>query len=149
MDQHIVTESIIVKGDVSTIYAVWSDFGNLPRFMKRIKSVSRTGDRTGHFVMSDPLSKTLEWDAEFTRLERNRRVAWRSVQGGDLTTSGQVILTPLPHDETAVTVTLQYSPQPDHTGEHTVRLFSDPKGQLAADLRRFKGYIERGTHWLS
>jgi uncharacterized membrane protein len=31
MDQHIVTESIIVKGDVSTIYAIWSDFGNLPR----------------------------------------------------------------------------------------------------------------------
>jgi uncharacterized membrane protein len=117
--------------------------------MKRIKSVTRIGDRTSHFIMSDPLSKTLEWDAEMTRLERDRRVAWRSVQGGDLATSGQVILTPLPHDETAVTVTLQYSPRPDHAGEHAVRLFSDPRGQLTADLRSFKGYVERGTHLLS
>jgi uncharacterized membrane protein len=143
MDQHIVTESIIVKGDVNAVYAAWADFVNLPRFMRRIKSITRTGDRTSHWIMSDPLSKTFEWDAEITRLERNRRVAWRSVPGGDLATSAQVILTPLPHDETAVTVTLQYSPRPDHAGEYAVRLFSDPRGELTADLRRFKGYIEQ------
>ena len=143
MDPHIVTESIIVKGDVSAVYAIWADFTNLPRFMEHIKSITPTGDRTSHWIMSDPLSNTLEWDAEITRLERNRRVAWRSMQGGDLATSAQVILTPLPHDETAVTITLQYSPRPDHAGEYAVRLFSDPRGELSADLRRFKGYVER------
>jgi uncharacterized membrane protein len=143
MDQHIVTESIIVKGDASAVYAIWANVANLPQFMNRIKSITPTGDRTSHWIMGDPLSRTLEWDAEITRLEPNRRVAWRSLQGGDLATSAQVILTPLPHDETAVTVTLQYSPRPDHAGEYAVRLFSDPRGELSADLRRFKGYVEQ------
>lgn len=136
-----VTKSIIVKGDVSDVYRLWANFENFPHFMKHIKSVTRTGDRTSHWVMEGPLGRKVEWDAETTRLEENKRIAWNST-GGDIKTSGQVTFNELPNNQTEVTVILQYVPPAGKAGEMVAELFGDLEGKLHEDLRNFKAYAE-------
>jgi len=140
-----VTRDIIVKADVNEVYNTWANFENFPHFMKNIKSITKTGDRTSHWVMEGPLGKDLEWDAETTKLEPNKRIGWNSRDGGDIKTSGQVTFNQLPNGQTQITVTLQYVPPAGKLGELVANLFSHPEKRLEEDLNNFKAYIE-GTH---
>jgi uncharacterized membrane protein len=140
-----VTKATIVKADVGTVYAIWANFEQFPHFMRYIQSIAKTGDRTSHWVMEGPLGKTLEWDAETTRLEPNKRIAWNSREGGDIKTSGQVTFNELAPTQTEITVTLQYVPPAGKLGEVVAKLFSDPEQQLEDDLQNFKTFVE-GTH---
>lgn len=140
-----VTKSIIVRGNISDIYDRWANFETFPHFMKHIKSVKKTGGRTSHWVMEGPLGITLEWDAETTRLEENKRIAWSSkdqTQEGNIKTSGQVTFNALSPEETEITVTLQYVPPAGLPGEVVAELFGDPEGKLVNDLRDFKAQVE-------
>ena len=138
------TKEIIVKSPVADAYAAWANFENFPYFMKYIKSVRKTGDRTSHWVMNGPLGKDVEWDAETTTLDPDRRIAWNSRDNGDITTSGQVVFKELGTDQTHITVTLQYVPPAGKLGEAVAKIFSDPEEQLEEDLHNFKTYIESG-----
>ena len=138
-----VTKSIIVKGAPRALYAMWSDFESFPRFMKPVKRVVKTGDRTSHWIVEGPLGRTIEWDAEATRLEENKRIAWKST-GGDVKTSGQVTFNRMPHHATEITVTLQYSPQ-GKARDVADRLFGGAEKLLEENLRRFKTWAENGA----
>jgi uncharacterized membrane protein len=140
-----VTRDIIVKASADEVYSIWSNFENFPQFMKYIKSITKTGERTSHWVMSGPLGKDLEWDAETTKLEPNKRIAWNSRDGGDIKTSGQVTFNELPQGQTQITVTVQYVPPAGKLGEFVANLFSDPQKRLDEDLQNFKTYVD-GTH---
>jgi uncharacterized membrane protein len=137
-----VTKSIIVKQDVHTLYKLWSDFENFPRFMENIKSVKTQGGNRSHWVMEAPLRMSMEWDAETTRRDEDRRIAWRSLDNSQMKTSGQVTFTPLPQRETQVTVTMQYVPPSGGIGEAFANLFVDAGERLEKDLRKFKAFAE-------
>lgn len=137
----ITTKNIIVKAPLHDIYQAWANFENFPNFMQHIKSVVKTGDRTSHWVMEGPLNTEIEWDAETTRLEENKRIAWSSITG-DIKTSGQVTFNELAGNEVEVTVMLKYVPPAGLAGEIVAELFSNPEGKLVEDLRNFKRTIE-------
>lgn len=143
--QEQFTKTIIVKGDVGTVFRLWENFENFPSFMKNIKSVKKTGDRMSHWVMQGPLGTKVEWDAQTVKLEENQRISWRSLDNGGLKTTGQVIFTSLPNNETEVTVTLQYVPPAGIAGEIIADLFKNPEKDLEEDLRNFKRFAE-GLH---
>lgn len=136
-----VTKSIIVGREVGDVYGLWSDFTNFPRFMEHIVAVDPIdGDRT-HWVMRGPAGRSLEWDAETTRMEANDRIAWKSV-GGDIQTSGQVTFKELPDAQTEVRVTLHYQPPTGKLGAAAAALFGQPDRQLTEDLLHFKAMAE-------
>jgi len=137
-----ITQSIIVKGSASDLYQVWKNFEAFPRFMQNIKSVTKTDERTSHWVMEGPLGTTIEWDAETTRLDENQRIAWNSKDLSAVKTSGQVTFVELTPAETEITVTLTYDPPAGLAGEVAAQLFGNPEGRLRDDLRRFKEFIE-------
>jgi uncharacterized membrane protein len=128
----LTIQNIIVKAPVSEVYQTWANFENFPNFMQHIRSVTKTGDRTSHWVM----------DAETTRLEENKRIAWSST-GGDIKTSGQVTFNALPNNEVEVTVMLRYIPPAGIAGDLFAAFFTDPEGKLAEDLRNFKRFMEK------
>jgi uncharacterized membrane protein len=136
------TKSLIVKGDVSDIYRLWTQFEGFPLFMKYIKSVIRTGPATTHWKMAGPLGKDIEWDAETTRLEEDNRIAWSSKDQSPIKTSGQVTFKDLGNSETEVTVMLHYATPAGKLGEFVARLFSDPEARMDEDLRNFKRFAE-------
>ncbi len=136
------TKSVIVKGKVSDIYDMWTRFEEFPYFMKYIKSVTMTGPDTSHWVMNGPLGKDIEWDAETTRLEKDRRVAWNSKDNSAIKTSGQVSFRDLGDHQTEVTVMMRYEAPAGKVGDAAAKLFADPEARAEEDLRNFKAYAE-------
>lgn len=140
-----VTKSVTVKGSVSDIYNIWSSFETFPYFMKYVQSVSKTGPRTSHWEVSGPMGMKLEWDAETTRMDPGQRIAWNTKDhDGTITTSGEVVFSELPNNQTHVTVTMNYTIPGGKIGEAVAALFSDPNKRLEEDLRNFKAYVENG-----
>jgi uncharacterized membrane protein len=135
------TRSIIVKGTPSDLYHVWADVEAFPRFMNNVKSVTRIADNMTHWVVAGPFGKDVEWDAETTRMEEGKRIAWNSKEGSEVKTSGQVVFTEMPHGETQVTVTLQVAPQGTLSGA-VAGFFGKLEETLEEDLRQFKAYAE-------
>ena len=139
------TKTITIGSDVGKVYNAWANFENFPHFMKDVKSVTKTGDKMSHWVVSGPFGKEVEWDAETTRLEPNKRIAWNSKETSDIKTSGQVIFNELGNGQTEVTVTLQWVVPASKGGEKLMGLFADPPKRLEEDLLAFKHYVERGV----
>jgi uncharacterized membrane protein len=139
------TKTIIVGAGIDAVYDTWANFENFPHFMKDVKSVTRTGDRTSHWVVAGPLGKQVEWDAETTRLDKNKRIAWNSKETSDIKTSGQVTFNDLGKGQTEVTVTLQWVVPASKGGETLAGLVTDPAKRLEEDLRSFKQYVEQGV----
>lgn len=138
----LTVKNIIVKAPLADTYQAWANFENFPNFMQHIRSVTKTGERTSHWVMDGPLHSRLEWNAETTRLDENSRIAWSSIDG-DIKTSGQVTFNALTNDEVEVTVMLRYIPPAGIAGDLFATLFTDPEGKLEEDLRNFKHFIEQ------
>jgi len=137
------TKSIIVKGEAPALYELWANFENFPSFMRHVESVSKTGNGTSHWIVMGPLGRKVEWIAETTRLEPNKRIAWSTKDHEGLTTSGEVSFNALPHGDTEITVTLQYVPPAGVAGRAVASLFKDLDKDLEEDLRSFKSYAER------
>jgi uncharacterized membrane protein len=140
---HQITRSIIVKASSEQAFMAWANFENFPMFMKNIRQVRSFGNGQSHWEMEGPLGKTVEWDAEITKLEENKRIGWSTKdREGDLSTSGQVTFNPLPNNETEVTVLMQYEPKAGIVGDIIAQVLGNPEKKLEEDLRNFKSYIE-------
>lgn len=139
--QNQVTKSIIVKGEIDAIYDLWANFENFPNFMEHIKSVERTGDRTTHWKVDGPFGTMIEWDAETTRMEKNKRIAWNSLEG-DVKTSGQVTFMELPQSETQITITVKYGSGEGLAEPIFNQLFGDTEKLAIESLRKFKHFAE-------
>lgn len=139
---HEVSKTLIVKRPVAELFRLWADFENFPHFMENIHSVEKTGERTSHWVMQGPLGTKIEWDAETTRLEENKRIAWNSKDQSTLATSGQVTFNALPNNETEVTVLMHYEPPAGMAGDLVAKFFGNPEKRLEEDLNNFKSYAE-------
>ena len=74
-------------------------------------------------------------------MEEGKRIAWNSTEGSDVKTSGQVVFTQMPHDETQVTVTMQVAPQGTLAGA-AAGLFGKLEESVEESLRSFKAYAE-------
>ncbi len=140
----ITTKTIIVKQDLSQVYHLWSNFENFPAFMKHIKAVHKVSPEVSHWVMDGPLGKDLEWNAQITDQQENKRIAWKSLEG-DLKTSGAVTFSPLNNNETQITVMLHYVPPAGRLGQAAAHIFDNPDKKLEEDLRKFKQYAESSS----
>ena len=136
------TKMIIVGAPVEEVFEAWADFERFPLFMKNVKSVTKTGDRLSHWVVEGPLGKPIEWDADTTMLEPNKRLGWRSREGSDVTTSGMVTFTELGNGQTQVTLTVQWDVPRTKGGDALAELFAQPEKRLEQDLYNFKSYLE-------
>jgi len=139
--QKQVTKSIIVKGNPSNAFEVWTNFEDFPKFMKHIKSVTKTGENTSRWVIELPGAGQLEWEAETTMWEPATRIGWNSKDRGDFRTSGQTTFTALPEEEqTQVTVTFQFSTESDEM--LTGKILDSFEQILEEDLRNYKAFVE-------
>jgi uncharacterized membrane protein len=140
-----VNKSIIVNATPEEVYQVWRDFPNLPRFMRYLETVTWTGEGRSHWVAKAP-GGTVEWDAEITEDRPNQLIAWRSLEGSEVETTGSVRFEQAAGGRgTVVRVELDYSPPGGAAGALVAKLLgSDPDGQMQVDLRRFKQVMELG-----
>lgn len=133
---------IEIDAPVERVFDFFSEFENLPRWMDHIKRVDMRGRRYSHWVVDAPFGREVEWDAETTIFQQDRRIAWRSVRG-DIETQGEVTFERTNRNTTLMHVNLGYDPPAGRLGALVARLFgNDPERQLAEDLSRFKRIVE-------
>jgi uncharacterized membrane protein len=140
-----VNKSIIVNAPPEEVYQFWRDFENLPRFMRYLESVTVTGENRSHWVAKAP-GGSVEWDAEMIEDRPNQLIAWRSLEGSEVETSGTVRFEQATGGRgTVVHVQLNYNPPGGAVGALVAKLLGeDPDGQMQVDLRRFKQVMEVG-----
>jgi uncharacterized membrane protein len=146
-----VKATITVNRPASELYEFWHDFENLPRFMQHLEHVETLDSRRSHWVAKAPANRTVEWDAVITDDVPNERIAWRSVDGSQVSNSGVVRFVPAPGDRgTEIHVELSYDPPAGAAGALVAKLFGEEPGQqVRDDLRRFKQVVETGEVLLS
>jgi len=135
-----IADSIIVKGDAAELFDLTADIETFPRVLDEVKAVRRIGERTSRWIMHGPGGEDLVWEAEITRLEEPKRMAWRTL-GGDIRLSGQVTFNALPDQQTEVTVMLLWGPP---AGQSTAAATANElQRKLNRALRSLKHYVER------
>lgn len=141
-----VQKSITVNAEPDELYRFWRKFENLPTFMKYLESVHAIDDRRSHWVAKAPAGMSVEWDAEITAEQVNRRISWTSIAGSEVDNAGSVEFKPAPAGRgTEVHVSIMYNPPGGVLGKTIAMLFGkDPAWQVQEDLRRFKQLIEAG-----
>jgi uncharacterized membrane protein len=140
------TKTITIERSPEDLYGFWRHLPNLPRIMKHVQEVRVIDDKRSHWVVRTPDGSTVEWDAEITEDEPNRRLAWRSLPGGQVDNAGSVRFEPAPGGRgTVVTTEIEYRPPAGAVGATLTRLFGALPERLAGeDLRRFKQLMETG-----
>jgi len=140
--KHVAT----VDRPADELYRFWRDQANAPRFMTGIESVTKSGDRTSHWVARGPLNKTFAWDSEIIVEEEGRMFAWKSLPGGDISNAGSVRFEPATGGRgTLVTLEINYEPPAGALGVAVAKaLGDDPDRRAREDLRRFKQLMEAG-----
>jgi uncharacterized membrane protein len=141
-----VEKSVTINRSAEELYNFWHNFEDLPRFMKHLISVRKTGDNRWHWVARGPARMNIEWDAEIVDEKPNQYIAWRSLEGADVDNIGAVYFEAAPGGRgIVIRAVLEYRPPAGILGAQIAKLFGEePEMQLNVDLHRFKQMMETG-----
>lgn len=137
--------TITINREAGDLYTAWHDFSRLPKFMRYIKEIRQAGSDRWHWVADLPMAGSLEWDSIVTADEPNERIAWRSVEGSDIDTEGEVRFRRHPGGRgTNVQVDMSYRAPGGTIGNAASKMMGLSKKMLQEDLRHFKQIMEAG-----
>jgi uncharacterized membrane protein len=137
-----VRTTALVSADPGRLYKLWRYVENAPLWQEQITAVTRTGERTSHWVMGSG-DKTIEWDSEILADEPARRIAWRST-GGDSENAGEVIFDAAPGDRGTIVTVLEMFRMGKFTSMWETFVGRNPKQSVIENLRHFKALAETG-----
>lgn len=141
-----VIQAVTIARPREEVYSFWRDFENLPKVMDHLEEVRIIDGRRSHWKARAPLRLRVEWEAEVTEDRPNELIAWRSLRGSPVQTSGLVRFSDAPEGfGTEVLVHLTYQPPFSSAGAAVARLFGEePRQQIRDGLRRLKQILETG-----
>jgi uncharacterized membrane protein len=139
----VVQKSVSIHAPIDQVFHLWANPENFAKFMAHVIEVKKHGNRY-RWIAEGPAGIPVEWEAEVTDAVPNRLLAWRSLPGSRIETSGRVLF----KNENGVTrahIRMQYSPPAGVAGHIVAALFGrDPKSEMHADLARMKSLLELG-----
>jgi uncharacterized membrane protein len=143
-----VEQAFLINKSPEELYAFWRNLENLPSILGHVKSVQVLDDTRSRWVVDAPriMGGQVEWEAEITRDEPNAFIAWRSLPGSEVDTTGQIRFARAMGDRgTEVHVFMEYLPPAGKVGHWIATLFgSSPRTLIREDLRNFKRIQELG-----
>jgi uncharacterized membrane protein len=142
----MIQKTLEVYAEVDEVYAAWRSLENFPEFMTHVREVTPIGDRRYQWVVDGPAGVPVTWEAEITSDIPNELIAWRTVPGALVQSSGEVRFEPTSTGGTRIQVRMWYRPPANAVGHAAAWMFArDPKHQIDDDLLRFKSFLETGT----
>lgn len=140
-----VERTVTVARPRNELYDFWRHFGNLPRFMRHLESVTVQADGRSHWVAT-AAARGFEWDAVLVNDVPNELIAWKTVADPDVAHAGSVHFRDAgPGRGTEVRVVLDYEPPAGAMIAAIARLFGQaPDALVREELRRFKQLMESG-----
>jgi uncharacterized membrane protein len=140
-----VETSMAVNRTPEECYAFWRKLENLGRFANDLEYVRATGEKTSHWKARLPGTNGLEWDEELTQDEPGTLIAWQSLPGGDVETSGSVRFEKRPEGKgTLIRVAMRFVPRIPGAMLAAGLLETITEKRLREDVRRYKSVIEAG-----
>jgi uncharacterized membrane protein len=142
-----IIQTFTIYRPVPEVYAFWRRLENLPRFMRHLEEVRELDERRSHWVARIPGGLgTLEWDAEITADDPGRLLAWQSLPGSAVDTTGRVTFREAPGDKgTEIQAIIRYRAPGGAIGQGVAHLLNPATSQLVReDMRRFKQIMETG-----
>jgi uncharacterized membrane protein len=139
--------NLMINSSPAECYRYWREISNLPKFVRELKSVQVTGERTSHWTMALPgEAGEIEWDAEITEDVPDQRISWQSKPGSDATVNGAVNFEAAPGQRgTIVRVQMDYDFPARSVAAPLSRLLGmNPEQFAGKSLRRFKQMMEVG-----
>jgi uncharacterized membrane protein len=142
----IARSSILLNCTPDQAYQFWSNFDNLPLFMRHLESVTLISETRSKWTAIGPLGKRVHWYAEIAFDRKGEVIAWRSLPDSEIYVDGIVKFRKAPADRgTIVTVVVVYQPPAGAMGAALAKLLGkDPSFMMRQDLRRLKALIEAG-----
>ena len=134
-----VEKVVEVNCPIRTVYNQWTQFEEFPRFMAGVKEVRQLDDTHLHW-RAEIWGREVEWTAEITEQEPDKRISWKSVTGAK--NAGTVRFESLGSSGyTRVHLAMAYEP------ESPAEKIGDALGIMAArvqtTLQNFKNFIEQ------
>lgn len=142
----LMRESIAVNKTPEECYRLWRNFESIPRFMKHIESVTAAGEQRSRWSLRAPTGVRVEWDADIAEDQQNERIVWRSVEGSDIDSLGEVRFERGPGGRgTIVFLDMVYGAPGRQVVTALAKLFGEAPARMAREgLRNFKRLIEAG-----
>lgn len=142
-----ISRSQILQAPKDEVYRRWSSYESLPSILKHIEKVEILDDKrqrwTAKLLAHGP---AVEWIAEVVAEVPGQRIAWRSIQGAPVTTSGEVLFSDVQGGEaTRLDVHMSYQLPMSKVGAAVGRALKPAiEEEVRADLRRFQAEVEAG-----
>jgi uncharacterized membrane protein len=139
-----VERTMTILRSPAELYLEWRDLTHWPELVPMLESVTPQDDRLSHWVARGPANTRIEWDAELTADELGQLIAWRSVEGSDVSSTGSVHFETAPGGRgTEVRVVLTSTPPGGRLGAAMATIFGKSADrQVREGLRRFKQRME-------
>jgi uncharacterized membrane protein len=132
-----VEKVVDVDRPLRTVYNQWTQFETFPQFMVGVKQVQQIDD-THVLWRAEVWGKEVEWNAEITEQDPDKRISWKSVSGAH--NAGTVRFEPIGAHRTRVRLVMAYEPQ------GRVESMGDALGlferQVQRSVEQFKSFIE-------
>lgn len=134
--------------DPATLFAMWSNLEAIPLWQEHVVSVTRTGEKTSHWVMGnpeDPDGKRLEFESETTESIPGRKISWRSITES-VKQSGTVTFEPTGFGRGTRVTLHQAAKVPGGSFGNAIAAIAkrSPRQTIIEDLRHFKEMAETG-----
>ncbi|HEX8523518.1 MAG TPA: SRPBCC family protein [Tepidisphaeraceae bacterium] len=142
-----VQQAFLIAKPADQLYAFWRDFTRLPQIMTHLERVDILEGGKSHWVANvRAVPGTVEWDAQITRDEPDRAIAWTSLPGAAVHNAGEVRFEQAIGDRgTIVRAMLSYVPPAGALGAVAAKLYSPAlERQIREDIRNFKRLMETG-----
>jgi uncharacterized membrane protein/osmotically-inducible protein OsmY len=138
-------KTININAPVERVYEFFTKCQNFPRFMTNVREVRQTGTGRSRWTVAGPMGMPVKWTAQITENIPNQRIAWATMPGSLVKSSGTIQFRPNQNGATQVEIKLLYNPIAGAMGHALARFFgADPKSEMDADLLRMKTMIETG-----
>jgi uncharacterized membrane protein len=137
-----------ILADAQTLYRMWRDVVNAPRWQEYVLSVEPKSETVSHWVLGDPedpKGKRIEYDSEIVEDIPGEKIAWHSIDS-KIDEAGEVIFRKAAGDRGTVVVLQETAKVPG--GKLGVAVAGivrrTPRQIVIEDLRHFKQLAETG-----
>ncbi|NIJ07484.1 putative membrane protein [Sphingomonas vulcanisoli] len=145
-DESQVSAAVVtIARPTRELYDFWRDFSNLAPIMENIESITVESDTRSIWTIKAPAGRTVSWEAVVTEDQPGALIAWESVEGADVRSSGRIEFRDTGARGSIVRAVIAYDPPAGLIGELIAKIFQrEPAIQARRELRRFKQFMETG-----
>ncbi|MBS1815114.1 MAG: cyclase [Acidobacteria bacterium] len=147
-DGHVRAHAIqTVNASADALYQLWRREEFVPLWMEGVVSITRTGDRTSHWVMSDPgTGKQFEFDSEIIDDEPGQHLSMCVIEGMGKGSTDDITFEPHPSGRgTVVTLISDFVMPGGVVGNAVAAVVSrSPRQMTIENLRHLKQLAESG-----